>query len=38
MNDGGRLGARDEVESDKGSDGNELMNEFLMRGGGASPG
>ena len=26
MNDGGRLGAQDEVESDKGSDGNDNNN------------
>ena len=29
LNDGGRLGAQDEVESEKASDGNELMSECL---------
>ena len=31
LNDGGRLGVQDEVESEKGSDGNELMCECLTR-------
>ena len=38
LNDGGRFEVQDEVESDKASDGNELMSECLTRGGGASPG
>ena len=29
LNDGGRLGVQDEVESEKASDGNELMTEYL---------
>ena len=31
LNDGGRLGVQDEVESEKASDGNELMSECLIR-------
>ena len=31
LNDGGRLGVQDQVESDKASDGNELMSECLTR-------
>ena len=31
LNDGGRLGVQDEVESEKASDGNELMSECQTR-------
>ena len=31
LNNGGRLGVQDEVESEKASDGNKLMSECLTR-------